>query len=389
MGEALNLASRVRGRTSPNPNVGAVIVRDGQVVGRGATAPAGGPHAEVFALREAGERARDATMYVTLEPCSHVGRTPPCAPAVADAGIRRVFAAMQDPDPRVNGEGIRFLHARGIETHVGLLEDRARQSLEAFIKRTSTGLPFVELKVAMTLDGKIATSSGKSRWITGAAAREWVHQRRDAADAVLIGANTLRLDDPELTVRLPHHDDHQPLRVVVSATGKLDPAARAFHGPPPGALVFCRDTGLVWRNGGKVAVGPLPSTLSGGEGMRAVAVAEAGVAAGVDVVALPALDGPGVDLTEMLRELARRGINDVLAEGGAQLNAGLLRAGLVDCLSIFVAPKLFGGSSALGGFGELGVDEPDGAFRLSDIRVSQVGDDWLFQGKPIRGDSAA
>ncbi|MDE3074844.1 MAG: bifunctional diaminohydroxyphosphoribosylaminopyrimidine deaminase/5-amino-6-(5-phosphoribosylamino)uracil reductase RibD [Chloroflexota bacterium] len=416
MREALALAARARGRTSPNPMVGAVLVKDGQVVGRGLHPRAGQPHAEVFALREAGQRARGATLYVTLEPCCHHGRTPPCAPAVVEAGVGRVFAAMEDPNPLVAGQGLRALRASGIETRVGLLEDEARQLNEAYVKRIATGRPFVEVKVAMTLDGKTATSSGRSRWITGEAAREWVHRRRDAADAVLVGAGTVRADDPALTVRLPDHDGRQPLRVVVSASGRLDPRAQVFHGPPPGTVVFCAtDDGTGNRqqatgnreqatgygqqatgngqqatgNGGlfaaDVAVRPrlgahLGVGRSSGAARRAgLKPAPTEMGTGVELVSLPGSDG-GVDLPQMLRWLAKRGINDVLVEGGAKLNAALLRAGLVDRLSVFVAPKLFGGAEAPGGFGELGVEDPALALQLQHVEVTQVGVDWLFRG---------
>src|SRR5579862_6819159 len=239
MSQALELAARARGRTSPNPMVGAVIVRDGQVVGCGYHHRAGEPHAEVLALSEAGKLARGATLYVNLEPCSHFGRTPPCAPTVVDAGIAQVFAAMEDPNPLVAGAGLRFLSEHGVAIHTGLLEAEARKLNEAFIKRVTTGLPFVELKVAITLDGKIATASGRSRWISGEESRRWVHQRRDQADAVLVGANTVRLDDPQLTVRPAPADHRQPLRCVVTASGDLPPNAHILTDGAAETLVFC------------------------------------------------------------------------------------------------------------------------------------------------------
>jgi len=360
MRQALALAAQARGRTAPNPSVGAVLVREGQVVGRGRTAPPGGPHAEVVALHEAGERARGATLYVTLEPCSHTGRTPPCAPAIAAAGVACVFAALEDPNPLVNGAGLRFLREHGIETHVGLLGAEAEMVAEPFLKRVATGLPFIEMKAALTLDGRAATASGHSRWITGEAARAWVHARRNIADAVMVGAGTARQDDPELTVRPPELDGRQPLRVVVSASGRLDPALKLFGGPLPGALVM---------------VPP---------GIRAAAEARPAAEQmdrGMSWVEVPQSAEGGVDLRQALAELARRGVNDVLVEGGAGLNAALLRAGLVDRLSVFVAAKLFGGNG-LPGFGELGVEDPAQAVTLRETRVSQVGDDWLFQGRP-------
>jgi diaminohydroxyphosphoribosylaminopyrimidine deaminase / 5-amino-6-(5-phosphoribosylamino)uracil reductase len=356
MSEALELAARARGRTSPNPMVGAVVVRDGRVVGRGWHHRAGEPHAEVLALREAGELARGAALFVTLEPCSHVGRTPPCAPAVAEAGIAQVYAAMEDPNPLVAGAGLRLLRERGLAVHAGLLEAEARALNEAFAKRVTTGLPFVEVKVAITLDGKIATSSGQSRWISGEAARQWVHQRRDQADAVLVGASTLRQDNPQLTVRPAPADGRQPMRCVVTASGNLPDDAALLDGDAE-TVVF------------HPTVVPLPPRWERlGEGLNP----HPG----------PLPQGGGVDLTEMLRRLAERGVNDVLVEGGGQLNAGLLRAGLVDRLSAFVAPKLFGGC-APGAFGDLGVLDPSQAVRLEGLTIEQVDQDWLFRGRPV------
>ncbi|MBV8083934.1 MAG: bifunctional diaminohydroxyphosphoribosylaminopyrimidine deaminase/5-amino-6-(5-phosphoribosylamino)uracil reductase RibD [Chloroflexi bacterium] len=346
MSEALDMAARGRGRTSPNPMVGAVVVRDGAVVGRGFHPRAGEPHAEVFALREAGALARGATLLVTLEPCSHVGRTPPCAPAVIEAGIATVYAAMEDPNPLVAGRGLQLLSDAGVEVHVGLMEREARRLNEAFVKRVTTGLPFVEIKVALTLDGKIATSSGRSRWITGEPAREWVQRRRDAADAILVGAETARLDNPRLTVRLPNHDGRQPLRCVVTASGRLDPSLGLFTDGAGDTVVFCPEGTAVPGQAVPLPVGP-----------------------------------DGLDLDAALIWLANRGCNDVLVEGGGQLNAGLLRASLVDRLSVFISPKVFGGD-APGGFGELGVNDPAQALKLHDLEVTCVGDDWLFQGRP-------
>jgi diaminohydroxyphosphoribosylaminopyrimidine deaminase / 5-amino-6-(5-phosphoribosylamino)uracil reductase len=369
MSEALELAAQARGRTSPNPMVGAVVVRDGRVVGRGYHHRAGEPHAEILALREAGELARGAALCVTLEPCSHVGRTAPCAPAVAEAGISQVFAAMEDPNPLVAGAGLRYLQGHGVAVHTGLLEAEARRLNEAFTKRISTGLPFVEIKVATTLDGKIATSSGRSRWISGETARAWVHQRRDQADAVLVGANTVRLDNPELTVRPAPADRRQPLRCVVTASGDLPAGAALFTDGAAETLVF----------------GPEQSAPKGPTAVPFVVLGEAkqprAEGAGADSSIEAVNDKGAVDLGDVLRHLAQRGVNDVLVEGGAHLNAGLLRAGLVDRLSIFLAPKLFGGC-APGGFANLGVLDPGEAIHLGELSVEQVGEDWLFRGKP-------
>lgn len=359
MSEALELAARARGRTSPNPMVGAVVVRNGQVVGRGWHHRAGEPHAEVLALREAGELARGSMLFVTLEPCSHVGRTPPCAPAVAKAGVAEVFAAMEDPNPLVAGGGLSYLRSHGITVHTGLLENEARRLNEGFVKRITTGLPFVEIKVATTLDGKIATSAGRSRWISSEVARRWVHSRRDQADAVLVGANTVRLDNPQLTVRPAPSDGRQPLRCVVTASGDLPRNAVLLNDGAADTIVFC-PAGTSLQELGRASI---------------VAIGR------VDSLSEARNSAP-VDLAEMLRHLTSRGVNDVLVEGGSQLNAGLLRAGLVDRVSAFVAPKLFGGC-APGAFGDLGVLDPGQAIRLQDLSVEQVGDDWLFRGRPV------
>ncbi|HLQ33564.1 MAG TPA: bifunctional diaminohydroxyphosphoribosylaminopyrimidine deaminase/5-amino-6-(5-phosphoribosylamino)uracil reductase RibD [Chloroflexota bacterium] len=363
MSEALELAARARGRTSPNPMVGAVVVRDGQIVGRGYHHRAGEPHAEVLALREAGELARGATLVLTLEPCSHVGRTPPCAPFVADSGVAEVYVAMEDPNPLVAGAGLRLLEQRGVAVHAGLMGEHARKLNEAFVKRVTTGLPFVELKVAMTLDGKIATSSGRSRWISGETARAWVHRRRDQADAVLVGANTVRLDNPQLTVRPAPADGRQPLRCVVTASGNL-PAEAALLSDEAETIVF---------HPSDVPLPPRWERL--GEGTSSTAECNPHPS--------PLPEGEGIDLEAVLRRLADRGVNDVLVEGGARLNATLLNAGLVDRVSSFIAPKLFGGD-APSGFADLGVLDPNEAIRLENLEVSQVGDDWLFQGRPAR-----
>ncbi|HVA24846.1 MAG TPA: bifunctional diaminohydroxyphosphoribosylaminopyrimidine deaminase/5-amino-6-(5-phosphoribosylamino)uracil reductase RibD [Chloroflexota bacterium] len=369
MAEALELAARARGRTSPNPMVGAVVVRDGRVVGRGYHHRAGEPHAEVLALREAGELARGATLCVTLEPCSHMGRTPPCAPAVVEAGIAEVFAAIEDPNPLVAGSGLRFLQDHGVAVHTGLLSAEALDLNEAFVKRITTGLPFVEIKVAMTLDGKTATSSGRSRWISGETSRRWVHQRRDHADAVLVGANTVRLDNPQLTVRPAPTDGRQPLRCVVTASGNLPAEANLFTDGAAETVVFCSEDRV-------------PKQLTHATFVMPNEVQHPRFAGDRTDSSLDAQnDKMNVDLSAVLRHLAERGVNDVLVEGGAQLNAALLRAGLVDRVSAFVAPKLFGGC-APGGFGELGVLDPSQAIGLEDLSVEQVGEDWLFRGRP-------
>jgi diaminohydroxyphosphoribosylaminopyrimidine deaminase/5-amino-6-(5-phosphoribosylamino)uracil reductase len=314
MAEALRLAERGRRTTTPNPRVGCVILRGGEVVGRGWHERAGGPHAEIAALAEAGARAAGADLYLNLEPCAHQGRTPPCAEALVRAGVRRVLAAMQDPNPLVAGKGFGILRAAGIAVENGLLEAEARELNVGFVSRMTRGRPWVRLKLAASLDGRTALANGRSQWITGEAARRDAHRLRAEACAVLTGIGTVRDDDPRLTAR-DVGASRQPLRVVVDSRLEIPPAARVLEG---GALVFCAVE----------------------DAARSRALAERGA----DVVVLP---GPGgkVDLAAMMRELARRGFNEVLVEAGFKLNGSLLAAGLVDELVIYLAPHLLGDSA--------------------------------------------
>ncbi|MFN3648102.1 MAG: bifunctional diaminohydroxyphosphoribosylaminopyrimidine deaminase/5-amino-6-(5-phosphoribosylamino)uracil reductase RibD [Armatimonadota bacterium] len=350
MARALELAARARGRTAPNPMVGAVVVSGGRVVGEGWHPRAGEPHAEVFALREAGEAARGATLYVTLEPCCHHGRTPPCAEAVVRAGIRRVVAATGDPFPRVSGGGFGRLREAGIEVECGLLAREALELNRAYFRAVRTGLPWLTLKMAVTLDGKIATRTGDSRWVTGEAAREQVHRLRDWHDAVLIGSGTARADNPQLTARLD--GARSPLRVVIDARAELSPEsllARTAREVP--TLLAC---------GPEAETGPLERW-------------------GVEVVRLPLAAGR-VPLEPLLRELVRRGIHSVLCEGGARLAGSLLDAGLVNELAWFIAPKLVGDREAPGAVEGAGITRMTEAPVLSDVRVSQFGPDLLVSG---------
>jgi len=312
MAQALQLAEKGLYTTTPNPRVGCVIVKDGTVIGSGWHEKAGGPHAEVHALRAAGEAARGATAYVTLEPCSHFGRTPPCADALIAAGVARVVAAMADPNPQVAGNGIAKLSAAGIETVAGLMAQEARELNIGFVARMTRGRPWLRLKVAMSLDGKTALNNGVSQWITGPEARRDAHAWRARSCAILTGIGTVRDDDPSLTVR-EVATPRQPLPVVLDGWLELRPAARVLDGGK--ALVF--------------------SSVS--DEARTAALA----ARGAETICLP--DGTGkVDLHGMLTELGRRGINEVLVEAGARLNGALIQAGCVDELLIYQAPLLFG-----------------------------------------------
>lgn len=351
MRQALALARQAAGRTSPNPLVGAVIVRDDKVVGEGYHRRAGTPHAEIHALRAAGEAAAGSTVYVTLEPCSHHGRTGPCAEALIKAGVRRVVAAMTDPNPKVAGRGLALLRAAGVEVTAGVLAAEAARLNEAFIKWVSTGMPFGIMKTAMTLDGKIATRTGQSKWITGPAAREEVHRLRDVCDAVLTGVGTVLADDPELTVRLPG-GGRNPLRVIADTHARTPLAAKvAGDGKAPTII----------------AVGP-----------EAPADKTAALAAqGAEVVTLP-LAGASVDLRALFRLLAGRGIASVLIEGGAAINGAALAANIADKIHAFVAPKIIGGADAPGPVGGAGAGALADAVALEDISARPVAEDILI-----------
>jgi diaminohydroxyphosphoribosylaminopyrimidine deaminase / 5-amino-6-(5-phosphoribosylamino)uracil reductase len=325
--QALDLAERGLGMCAPNPMVGAVLVRNGQVVGRGWHRGEGTPHAEAVAIADAGERARGATLYVTLEPCSHVGRTPACAPAVADAGIARVVTGMRDPNPVVDGRGFEILRAAGVLVETDVLPGECAALVEGFATHVTTGLPFVTLKLAATLDGKTAARDGSSRWITGEEARGQVHLLRARAGAVIVGAGTAAADDPSLTVRLDGYEGRQPLRVLVDSTGRTPATGKLFDGEAP-VLVATTD--------------------------RAADARAAWTSAGAEVLTIP--DGPGgVSLGALTRALGERGVQDVLIEGGADLAWSSIEEGVVDRLVLFVAPKLAGGRDAPGTLGGTGV----------------------------------
>lgn len=359
MARALELARKGLYSTHPNPRVGCVIVRDGVIVGEGWHVRAGESHAEVHALRQAGELARGATAYVTLEPCSHHGRTPPCAEALVKAGVGRVVAAMQDPNPLVAGRGLALLRDAGIEVRSGVLESEARALNAGFVKRMEQGLPFLRVKLAMSLDGRTAMASGESQWITGPQARAAVQRLRARSSVVLTGADTVLTDKARLTVR----DGELGL--------EAEQAALALQRPPLRVLV---DGGLrVPLDAPFFQAGPaLVATVDGGG-------RESYQAAGHDLLALPGADGR-VDLPGLLRELAARGANEVLVEAGPRLAGALARLGLVDEYQIFVAAKFLGSSARP--LLELPLERMAEApeLRIADIRA--VGDDWRIVAVP-------
>ena len=353
MKRAIALARRGLGRTSPNPAVGCVIVRDGAIVGEGWHKKAGGPHAEVHALCQAGEAAKNADVYVTLEPCAHYGKTPPCAEALIDAGVKRVFAAMVDPNPKVKGKGVDALRAAGIEVVTGLMETESRLLNEPFIKHVTTGLPFVILKSAMTLDGKTATAGGDSKWITNEKSRKYVHKVRSMVDAVMVGVDTVVADDPQLTSRIAGGKD--PLRIVVDSSLRTPVNSRLLHLESPARTLIAT----------LVADGPKT------EQMRAC---------GADILLCHDRDGR-IDLHDLFVKLGERKIQSVLLEGGSTLAGEAMRQGLVDKLLLFYAPKLLCGDGP-GLFAGYGAARMADAASLRDVRIRRFGEDILLEGYP-------
>jgi diaminohydroxyphosphoribosylaminopyrimidine deaminase/5-amino-6-(5-phosphoribosylamino)uracil reductase len=352
MRTALTLARRGLGLVAPNPAVGCVIVREGLVVGRGWTQHGGRPHAETEALRRAGAAARGATAFVSLEPCAHRGQTPPCAEALIAAGISRCVVAIEDPDPRVAGRGLKKLRDAGVEVSTGLLAREAELVNAGFLKRVLAGRPLVTLKLASTLDGRIATHTGESRWITGEPARNLAHALRRQYDAVMVGSGTVLADDPELTVRLPGLDAVQPVRIVVD--GRL-------RTPLTSKLV---------REAQKIR--SMIVTLAQGDRVRQ----QAFIDCGVELVEVAADRDGNVDLVAVMQELGRLGLTRVLVEGGATLAASLLRDRLVDRLAWFRSPGLIGGDG-LAAVKPFGVDRLADQARATRLSVMRVGEDLL------------
>ncbi|HEY93064.1 MAG TPA: bifunctional diaminohydroxyphosphoribosylaminopyrimidine deaminase/5-amino-6-(5-phosphoribosylamino)uracil reductase RibD [Dehalococcoidia bacterium] len=360
MEQALSLARLALGQVSPNPAVGAVVVKDDVVVGQGYTQPPGSWHAEVVALKQAGEEARGGVMYVTLEPCCYYGRTPPCSEAIIDAGITEVHLAMLDPNPLVSGRGKDELERNGIKAYVGEREAEAREVNEAYTKFITTGIPFITAKFAISLDGKIATKSGDSRWISGEEARKYVHNLRYTTDAIMAGVNTVLADDPCLTTRCGGKGGtarKQPLRVIVDSKGRTPPTARVFSEPGKTLL----------------AVGRLVKP----EGATALAQV------GAELLELPSADGL-VDLEKLLIALGERGITSVLVEGGGILLGSLFDYRLVDKVIIFISPIIIGGEGAKTAVAGKGVDKVVNSFKLERSKVEKLGEDLMVSGY-IRG----
>jgi len=347
---ALELAELGDADVHPNPLVGAVVVREDRVVGRGYHRTFGGPHAEIHALNDAGDAARGATLFVTLEPCCHHGKTPPCTERIIAAGVRRVVVAVRDPNPLVNGSGIACLRCAGIEVTEGVLAEAATQQNEVFFTFIRHGRPFVHLKLAMSLDGRIATKTGDARWISSELARTEAHRLRRKHMAILVGVGTVIADDPLLTVR--HVTGRSPIPIVLDGSGRFPQQARLLRRDPRPIIVTTQ----------------MPAKLEGELASR-----------GARVWRVPAPSG-GIDLPRLMSRLAQHGIDSVLVEGGGETAATLLDARLVDKASLFIAPLLIGGRGAVPAVGGAGADQIADALRLHRVTVDWIGDDLLYTG---------
>jgi diaminohydroxyphosphoribosylaminopyrimidine deaminase/5-amino-6-(5-phosphoribosylamino)uracil reductase len=356
MERAISLAKLALGQVSPNPAVGSVIVKNDEIVGQGYTQPPGSAHAEIMALKEAGEQANGATMYVTLEPCCHYGRTPPCTKAIITSGIKEVHAAMLDPNPMVSGKGLKELEKAGIKVSQGEHAADAMEVVESYVKFITTGRPYITAKFAMSLDGKIATKSGDSKWISGDESRRYVHFLRYISDAILVGVNTILIDDPQLTARCGYRGGmtkKQPLRVIVDAAGRTPLTARVFS--EPGTVLL--------------AVGETVSPTQ----------KRAYTKAGADVLVLPSKRGL-VDLDELMQALGKRQITSVLVEGGSSLLGSLCDRNLVDKITVFIAPIIIGGEKARTAIGGKGIDKVVNSLKLEHIKTNQFDSDLMITG---------
>lgn len=352
MKKALKLALKGAGRVSPNPMVGAVLVKDGKVVATGYHEYYGGPHAEVVALDNAKGEAKGATLYVNLEPCVHFGKTPPCAPRIIEAGIRRVVIATLDPNPLVSGKGVDLLKKAGIEVVTGVLEREARRLNEAFFKWITKGIPFVILKIAVSLDGKIANALGESKWITSLSSRRLVHKFRSLYDAVLVGVETVLRDDPELTVRLVK--GRNPVRVVLDTYLRVPSHAKILTSPGRKIIFY--------------------SEVASREKVKELE------AVGVELYKVSSENGI-IELRDVLKKLGELGIASVMVEGGRKIFSSFLREGLVDKLLYFIAPKIIG--KGIGPFDELEVSSLDSSIKINEFTLRKVGEDILLEGYMI------
>jgi diaminohydroxyphosphoribosylaminopyrimidine deaminase/5-amino-6-(5-phosphoribosylamino)uracil reductase len=352
MKRVLRLAEKGRGRTSPNPMVGAVIVKKGEVVGEGYHAKAGTDHAEIVAIKQAREAARGATLYLNLEPCTHYGRTPPCAPAVIEAKVKRAVIGMEDPNPLVRGRGLKSLKRAGLDVEVGVLEKECRRLNEAYCKYILKKEPFVILKVAATLDGKIATKEGDSKWISGETSRNFVHRIRNQVDGVVIGIGTVLKDDPQLTTRIKNGRD--PYRVILDSRLRIPEEAKVIGISPSKAIIATTELA------DKDKIESLEKK-------------------GVRILIIDSKKGR-VDLETCLYKLGEMGMMNLLVEGGSQINGSFLDEGLIDKILLFFSPKLIGDREALGIFGGSGKATLKEAIPLNKLRVRRMGEDILIEG---------
>jgi diaminohydroxyphosphoribosylaminopyrimidine deaminase/5-amino-6-(5-phosphoribosylamino)uracil reductase len=352
---ALDLAAQGRGHTSPNPMVGAVVVNQEVVVGQGYHQFAGGPHAEVHAIAAAGAAARGATLYVNLEPCNHTGRTPPCTLKIVEAGLRRVVIAMRDPNPQVKGGGAEFLKNQGLDVTLGICADRARELNEVFVKFIRTGRPFVIAKCAATLDGRIATRTGDSKWVSGEGSRAFVHALRHAVDAILVGAGTVAADDPLLTTRLEDRSGKDPIRIVLDTRLRTAPTAKVLRHSSPA------ETFLVAGRG-------VPASKKARLQIRGVRVLEAETCEG------------RIDLDRLMGQLGQMGVTSILLEGGSRVLGSAFRAGIVDKVCFFYAPWISCGDDGIPICSGMGAERMRDCLRLGRIRSRRLGDDVMIEG---------
>jgi diaminohydroxyphosphoribosylaminopyrimidine deaminase/5-amino-6-(5-phosphoribosylamino)uracil reductase len=355
MKRALELAEKGAGYTNPNPLVGAVIVKDGRIIGEGYHEIYGSHHAEVNAFRNAIEEVKGATMYVTLEPCSHYGKTPPCAKAIVEKGIKKVIIGLKDPNPLVSGKGIKILEDNGIEVVTGILEEEGKKLNEIFLKYITTKLPFCIMKTAMTLDGKIAAYTGDSKWITGELSRRYVHELRHRMAGIMVGIGTVLADDPMLTTRLEDGEGSDPIRIIIDSSARIPLEAKVLNlNSKAGAIIAATEK-------------------ADKEKLKAIEEK------GAEIIITPTKNN-AVDLSFLMKTLGEKKIDSILLEGGSKINYAALEEGIVDKVNAFIAPKIIGGDGAktpVGGKGKAYMKE---AINLKDIEVHHFGSDIMIEG---------
>ncbi len=361
MKRALELSKKGIGYTNPNPLVGAVIVKEGRIIGEGYHKAYGHHHAEINAFLNATEDVKGATMYVTLEPCSHYGKTPPCAKAIVEKGIKKVVIGLKDPNPLVAGNGIKILQEAGIEVEVGILEDEVKKLNEIFLKYITTRMPFVIMKTAMTLDGKIATYTNESKWITGDLARKYVHKLRHRVAGIMVGIGTVLADNPSLTARLDDVKALDPIRIIVDSSARIPLDAKVLN--------LKSDTVTI------IAV----TNKADKEKIRLLKEK------GAEVIVTPSKKDR-VDLTFLMKELGERKLDSILLEGGSQLNYSALEEGLVDKVNVFIATKIIGGNTAKTPVGGLGIAHLKDAIRLENMNIHPFGHDLMIEGYIRKGE---